>query len=233
MINSSVVPLSHAQFSFAPWDWPFAQDRRGEIDAHFAARRVQTPDLWNGRVLLLRKYALERTSLSGTFFETDFASFLAWRDWGFPDADTCNCFAMGAIRATDGAYLLGVMAPHTANAGRIYFPAGTPDPGDIVGANVDLEGSVIREVAEETGLGVDDFEQQSGWTVVISGPRLALIKRLTASGSAAELRRRVLGHLKREIKPELSDIRIVAGRADFHPDMPAFVTAFLMHEWSE
>ena len=47
----------------------------------------------------------------------------------------------GTVRSSDGAYLLGVMNRHTANAGRVYFPAGTPDPDDIVGARVDLDGS--------------------------------------------------------------------------------------------
>ena len=84
------------------------------------------------------------------------ASFIAWRDWGFPDRAVRNCFAAGAIRASDGAFVLGVMGPQTANAGKIYFPAGTPDPGDVVGQEVDLAGSVRREIAEETGLGPGD-----------------------------------------------------------------------------
>jgi 8-oxo-dGTP pyrophosphatase MutT (NUDIX family) len=233
MTETRILQLDRAQFSVAPWTWPFAQARRGEIDAHFSARRVRTPELWNGRVLLLRAFAFEGASLRGTFFETDFASFLAWRDWDLPDAGAFNCFAMGAIRSADGAYLLGVMGAHTANAGRVYFPAGTPDPDDIVGAGVDLDGSVLREVTEETGLTADDFDVQAGWTAVITGPRVALMKRLGAREPAAELRRRMLAHLKREAKPELSDIRIVASRADFDPNMPPFVTAFLAHEWPE
>ena len=90
--------------------------------------------------------------LRASYFETDFASFLAWRDWGFPDRDVFNGFGMGALRCSDGAFLLGEMADHTANAGRIYFPAGTPDLDDVKLGAVDIAGSIAREIEEETGL---------------------------------------------------------------------------------
>ena len=84
--------------------------------------------------------------LRGSVLETDFASFVAWRDWGFPEAGVLNCFAMGALQASDGAFLLGVMGPHTVNAGRIYFPAGMPDLDDIVGGRLDLVAQPAREI---------------------------------------------------------------------------------------
>lgn len=233
MSDVSVIALKRAQFSFAPWSWPFAQEKRAEIDAHFDTRRARTPDLWNGRVLLLRDFTLNDASLRGTFFETDFASFLAWRDWGCPPADAYNCFAMGAIRSREGAYLVGVMGGHTANAGSVYFPAGTPDPDDIAGDSVDLDGSVLREVKEETGLGERDFVVQQGWTAIVRGPRIALMKTLQSTTPAHELRQRALAFLAREQKPELADVRVIASRKDFDPNMPAFVTAFLSHEWPE
>ena len=89
---------------------------------------------------------------SAAYFETDFASFLAWRDWGFPDLHVFNGFGMGALRCSDGAFVLGEMGQHTSNAGRIYFPSGTPDLDDVVDGAVDISGSVARELEEETGL---------------------------------------------------------------------------------
>ena len=65
--------------------------------------------------------------LAGVYFETDYADFVAWRDFGHPGEPVENCFSMAALRSADGAFLLGEMAAHTVNAGRIYFPAGTPD----------------------------------------------------------------------------------------------------------
>jgi 8-oxo-dGTP pyrophosphatase MutT (NUDIX family) len=138
---------------------------------------------------------------------------------------------MGALRGNDGAFLLGVMAGHTANAGRIYFPAGTPDPDDVVGATVDLAGSVRREVVEETGLAFDTLDAEPGWVAVLAEPRIALMKVLHARESAAELRARILDHLVREREPELADICVVRGRDDLDPRMPPFVTAFLEYIW--
>ena len=123
-----------------PWSWPFAAERRADIDAHFALKQSEKPQLWNGRVLLARHPVLADGRLSARYFETDFASFLAWRDWGFPDADVFNGFGMGALRSADGAFVLGEMGQHTANAGRIYFPAGTPDLDDIREGTVDIPG---------------------------------------------------------------------------------------------
>ena len=114
-----------------------------------------------------------RRAASASYFEVDFASFLAWRDWGFPDKDVFNGFGMGALRASDGAFVLGEMGEHTANAGRIYFPSGTPDLDDIRGDALDIAGSVARELEEETGLTPADYQADADWhCVVIPAPRL-------------------------------------------------------------
>ena len=44
---------------------------------------------------------------------------------------------------------------------------------------------------------------------------------------------RILAHLAREREPELADIRVVRGPADLDPMMPAVVSAFLTHVWSQ
>src|SRR5262249_5973143 len=110
-------------------------------------------------------------------------------------------------------------------------PAGTPDPGDIVDGRVDLAGSIRREVAEETGIGVDAYDAEDGWYCIPSGSRIAQIKILHARESATALRARVLAHLASEDAPELGDVRIAPGPADLDPMMPPYVTAFLTQVW--
>jgi pyridoxine kinase len=223
----SVFHLDRLDLSFVPKPWAWAEKRRAEIDAWFADMRGQQPALWNGRVLLMHRQVIERGVLRGEFLETDYASFIFWKQRGLPRAEVRDCFSAAAIQSSDGAFLLGVMGPHTFNAGRIYFPCGTPDLDDIVEGKVDLDHSMQRELLEETGLAMSALTPEPGWTMVVDGPLIAQIKVLRAAASAKALHEKILAFLSREKKPELSDIRVVYGPGDFDPAMPRFVTAFL------
>ena len=163
MTHPPIYRVTTLDLSFKPRPWQFAQARRAEIDAHFVLAQREKPSLWNGRVLLGRNPAFTRGRFSADYFEADFASFLAWRDWGFPDRDVFNGFGMGALRCADGACLLGEMGHHTANAGRVYFPSGTPDLGDIKGYAFGFPGDAgIARCAPEFRhqCGARDFPRQ-------------------------------------------------------------------------
>jgi 8-oxo-dGTP pyrophosphatase MutT (NUDIX family) len=228
-----IVPVERVEIRVAPWQWDFAVQRRVEIDAHFAARKERQPALWNGRVLLLKDYRIEDGLLSGSSFETDFASFVAWRDWNFPDPDVFNVFAMAAVRGADGGYLLGEMGDHTASAGFLYFPCGTPDPKDVADGLLDLGGSAARELLEETGIDIITLSPRAGWSLVRERNFIALIKSFTAAEKAEHLRARVMRYLASGAHPELSDIHIVRDPGDLTAEIPAFVIAFLESVWRE
>jgi 8-oxo-dGTP pyrophosphatase MutT (NUDIX family) len=209
-----------------PWSWPFADERRADIDAHFVVKQREKP-IWNGQVLLGRNPAFAENRFSAEFFEVDFASFLAWRDWGFPDPNVFNGFGMGALHCADGAFVLGEMAGHTANAGRIYFPSGTPDLDDISAGAVDISGSVARELHEETGLAASDYRSAVHWDCVVSGAAIAMIRILEVDGPAEALKARIEANLARQHQPELSAIHLVRVASDLTSAMPRFVTAFI------
>jgi 8-oxo-dGTP pyrophosphatase MutT (NUDIX family) len=207
--------------------WPFAQTRREEIDAHFAGKRREKPEIWNGRVMLGRNAVRSGDHLAADFFETDFASFLAWRDWGFPDADVFNGFGMGALRSADGAFVLGEMGEHTANAGRIYFPAGTPDPDDVRDGALDIAGSVAREIEEETGLDPADYIADGHWNCIFSGTLIAMIRILHVDLPGESLRAQIETNIANQKRPELRSVHLVRTCDDLTATMPAFVGAFL------
>ncbi|MBI3705365.1 MAG: NUDIX hydrolase [Rhizobiales bacterium] len=228
----TIYRVDRLELSFVPKPWAFAVERRAEIDACFAALCEKNPALWNGRVLMLYRQAIVDGVFRGQYLETDYASFAAWQHWGTPPAAIHDCFGAAAILAADGAFLLGVMGAHTLNAGHIYFPCGTPDTDDLVDGRVDLDGSVRRELKEETGLDQAEFIAEPGWTTVVDGALIAQIKVLRSRQNAEALRARMLDYLKSERTPELSDIRIVRGARDFDPKMRRFVTAFLARRFA-
>jgi hypothetical protein len=215
-----------------PWSWPFAQAKHAEIDAHFAAEQRKRPALWNGRVLLGRNPHFSGDRFSADYFETDFGCFLAWRDWGFPDNGVFNGCGMGALLSNDGAFALGEMGDHTANAGRIYFPSGTPDLDDVRGGKLDIDGSVTREVEEETGLGPDDYRAEPHWDCVTTGVTIAAIRILHVDMTGEALRGRIEANLAGQKEPELTRIHLVRGRGDLSAAMPRFVTAYLDRQFS-
>jgi 8-oxo-dGTP pyrophosphatase MutT (NUDIX family) len=184
--------------------------------------------LWDGRVLLLHRYALENGVLRGASFETDYASILAWCDWGRPAAGVFNIAAIAGLQSADGAFLLGQMAPFTA-----LFPGGTPDLDDIDhGGMLDLAHSVARELFEETGLDVGACEVEAGWTLVRDGAFIALIQRVKVNESAERLRTNIIHHLASEAQPEFSAVHIVRGRADLDPATAPFLVKYLTVAWS-
>jgi len=225
--NAVIHRVTALDLEVQAWPWPWAAAERERIDAHFAQKQREKPKTWNGRVLLARHADFSGGRLSSSYFETDFASFLAWRDWGFPDPTVHNGFGMGALRSTDGAFVLGEMSGGTVNAGRIYFPAGTPDPDDVTGGRLDIAGSIRREVEEETGLTPDDYRSAPHWDCVVVGVSVAIIRILDVDMQGDALKARIEANLARQEHPELSGIHLVRRREDFRASMPAFVTAFL------
>ena len=209
------------------WTWPFAEARRADIAAHFADKQRERPAMWNGRVLLGRNPVFSGDRFSASYFETDFASFLAWRDWGCPDASVFNGFGMGALLCADGAFVLGEMGQHTSNAGRIYFPSGTPDPDDVRDGTFDISGSVTRELEEETGIRPGEYESEPDWHCIWAGHALAMIRLLHIDTPGDVVRDRIERTLAAERQPELSAIHLVRGARDLTSAMPRFITTFI------
>ncbi len=228
-----LLQVGELDFTFEPSRWAFAERRAASIAAHWARVIKAKPALFNGRVLLLGRRKIEvgqngALTLRGAFFETDYADFLAWEEFGEEGEAVDNCFSMAALHSADGAFLLGEMAPHTFNAGQIYFPAGTPDPADIFDGKVDLEASAQRELLEETGVGADDASVAPGWTLVFTPRRIACMKLMTLSATAAEAKAEIDAYLARDPHAEFSRMHIVRGPRDIDSArVPTFVAAYL------
>lgn len=230
----SIVEVDRLDCRLVPHRWAYAEAEAAALDRIWAERVARNPSLFDGPVLLAcrAEIGLEsgRRVLALDAFETRFSRFLGWRDLGWPDRSIFNCFAMPAVRASDGAYLVGEMGPGHSAAGQRYFPGGTPDPHDVrADGTVDLPGSLARELGEEAGLPAGEGSPARDWTVIFDGQRVACIKVIDWPESAAALRARVRDFLARETEPELSDIHMLAPGVHDDPRLPAFMAAFLRH----
>jgi 8-oxo-dGTP pyrophosphatase MutT (NUDIX family) len=235
---SQVEEIATIDFRLEHKPWPFASERAREIDAHWEELVRRNPQHYNGRVLLMRDLsrvaAVSGCKLQGTCFVAEYKAFLAWRDFGCPDASIRNSFAMAALRSADGAFLLGEMGASTANAGRLYFPAGTPEPSDIVDGAIDLEANVLRELEEETGLTASEVALDPGWTVVFQGPRVACMKTMRSTRSASELMAQSAAFIAAEQQPELVRLLAVFGTPDLDDKrMPDFILTYLRHAFAK
>jgi N-acetylglutamate synthase-like GNAT family acetyltransferase/8-oxo-dGTP pyrophosphatase MutT (NUDIX family) len=194
--------------------WAFETAHAEAIDAYFEEARKRIPQLWNGRTMKLTGFEFKDGAFNGTCTECSFAAFLAWRDWGAPDATAFNLFGSAILRSADGALLYGVMSSKTATAGMIYPPGGNLDPTDLTeDGKVDVVGAIYRELEEETGLKREDV-RPAELLVTFDGWRISIGQLMDVPRPAEELRTEILRFSEASEEQELADIRIIRTRAD-------------------
>jgi 8-oxo-dGTP pyrophosphatase MutT (NUDIX family) len=221
------TPVRSLDLVVAGAPWRFAAAGRRAIEENFAALRAARPALFNGAMYMLREFKIAEGVLSGVLVRTDYASYLYWRERPSLDPGVRNCFAAAVLHSADGALLLGIMGAHTANAGMIYPPSGSPEDRDIVAGRFDPAGNIAREVAEETGIRLD-AGGAGDWLVVEDGPRMAFLSRFDLAADADEAVRAIDAHRRREAEPELAGIHVVRGRGDIVPGrMQAYTRAYI------
>jgi 8-oxo-dGTP pyrophosphatase MutT (NUDIX family) len=219
--------IRHIDATIETRPWPYAQRHEAAIRAAWDTAKAATPALFDGEVLLMAERQVEGDVLRAIYQRVRYAQFLHYMRHGEPDGATRNGFALAGLTSADSALIMGVMGGQTANAGKVYFPGGTPDLSDIVDGRVDLDGNVRRELAEETGLGAADVTFAPGFWMTEDDKRTALVKVVRSPLPAEALRARIRAAMAEQDDPELADIHIVRGEGDLLPDrMPPFQLAY-------
>jgi 8-oxo-dGTP pyrophosphatase MutT (NUDIX family) len=214
------IPITSLDLHLRPGAWTFADAERVRINDHWRKLVDDNPKIWNGDVLICTRAELKNGELEGDFLKTDYASFVAWRDWGWPDKTVCNVFGSAAVVSADGAVLYGRMAGHTLNAGKVYPPGGSLEVKDVTqDGRVDVMGSITRELEEETGLKAADAE----WgqlLAIFDEHRLSVAQVFRFADTAEALAAKVRRYLHAGHEDELSDIEIITRSSRFDSTMP-------------
>ena len=218
-------PVSAFDLRCTGGQWRFEAEQRDAIARHWESIIAANPKLWNGRTLICTSAEVDGGVFRAELAEIDYASFVAWRDWGRPDSSVVNCFGVPAVFSSDGALLIGVMSATTLNAGRAYPPSGSLEPKDVrLDGSVDILGNMRTELLEETGL--DLAEATPGpMGVIFEGPRLAVVQRFDLAQSFAEIERRFALHA--DAHAELTAIEALRHAAQVDQRMPGYVGELL------
>lgn len=223
-----VVRVERCDLAAIPGRWPYQDSYGAAIADHWEKRRAQSPALFNGVVHLLSAWRIEGVVFTGRFLETDFASFLHWRESGHPEAGVRDCFGSAIIRSADGHVVLGRQREGQVNSGLLYPPSGFIDPADVrPGGRIDIEANIAREVAEETGLDAAELSWPSGFRIAFSGAQVAIAREGRSALTSDALRATVLAHIAGEAEPELVDIVMTAPSDPVGSDTPAYARLLL------
>ncbi len=189
--------------------WGFADDRRDDIELHWRRRLAENPGFFNGKVLVMEPPRIVDGELSAELIETDFASFLFWKDSGYPDLSVRDGFGSALIRSLEGHVLLARQGPGHVNSGLLYLPGGFIDRSDILGdGRIDIDGSIAREFREETDIDADSFERRPGYLVTQNQAQVSIAIEFQSRLPAVELRQMLLSQLQQQECPELEDFVI-------------------------
>lgn len=212
-----IRPISDIRLQLVAGDWPLDHDTKTRVDDHWQKVLENNPHLWNGRVLGTRApgtpggIVIEDGVLTAEAVEGDFAAFLAWRDWGFPEIGLRNLFGSALIRSADGALVYGVMGKDTANAGRVYPPGGSLEPSDADDdGHIGVIASIEREMMEETGLVAGEAVAGPIYAA-FDGPRVSIGRIYDFPVEADALVARIAANLDRQEERELA--RVIALRS--------------------
>ncbi len=233
-LTDQVAPLSSVDLRLISGDWSFEAENRDIIAQHWRKEVAVNERLWDGRTLKLIDWSFAAGNLKGALVETSYSSFLAWRDWGYPDQNAKNLFGSAVVRSSDGALFYGEAARTTSMAGFIYPPGGSLDLNDLrEGGRVDLFGSIRRELLEETGLDAD-LAAAKEKLIVMDGPRISVAEVFDFPQTAEELLGRIQVHLDEEESPELEKMVLLRSMADAKgrrlPPFAAALARYLLPE---
>lgn len=193
--------------------WPWRDENAEAIGEHWARAAAEKPSLFDGEVLVARRFSIEDGIWRGAHIVVRYSALKYWLSQGFIETGACNTFASAVVVTADGAVLLGRMGAHTANAGRLYFPCGTPDLDDVTGGRLDFEASMLRELEEETGLGADVLVPSEQRWIGQDGPLVCCARRIDTRLTADEVRACFEAHRASGRDDELADIVLVRDAA--------------------
>lgn len=229
MPEGEVAEIGDVDLSISTEDHPFESAERAAIEANWQAEVTANPALYNGRMVLFSKLALEGADVRGLGHVIDYSTFLWWRKQA-DGRDGYHAFGMAVPVSRDGALIAIRMARTTANPGIVYCAAGSLDEHDIVDGKCDVAGNMAREVREETGLDLAEARAEPVLFGAHYRRRVSLFRFFHFDLTAEEMLERIARHVAQDHEKEIEEaIAIRSPAPDLHPYNPAMFPILRVH----
>jgi 8-oxo-dGTP pyrophosphatase MutT (NUDIX family) len=218
-IKSAVVRIDSAPLSYEA-------EHSEDIVANWASATTANPALFNGPFFMAERAGVTEETFEARYHRTRFATMMHWK------ANTTNdkpwhIYGVGVIVSNDNRLIAGRMAPSTSAAGRVYFPAGSFDEDDVVDQHIDVDGNMLREVEEETGIKLSEAGHRDGGILLVTVNRnIALFRRHYFDLSADQLLERIRVHIASQDDSELDDITAISAAGEMGETTPLTFRTF-------
>jgi 8-oxo-dGTP pyrophosphatase MutT (NUDIX family) len=224
--RNRILPIEQADLMFDAGPHPYETANAADIALNWLAETAKKPALFNGEVMFFSSIRWRDNRLDARCHAIRFATFMHWRRTrSDPSAEHLYAHAMPV--SADGALVAIRMAPHTANAGRVYFAAGSFDRDDLHGGRLDIAFNMAREVREETGIDLTGCRADPihhGWS---GDGGTVLARRYFLDQPADEIAERIRGHIAADPDPEIDEAIVIRGPDDvpagLMPHMPPLI----------
>jgi len=221
--------ITHASLRLEQGRHPLEIEAKDRIDEEWQGRIAANPRLFDGDVVLATRLHIDGGRLEGVCRPIRYAGLLHFL--GLDESEALatgyhHIYCWAAVVSGDGRALMGRMAAHTANAGRIFFPSGSLEEADFPGGMADIDGNMARELREETGLLLADATAEPHYLLARSARTAALMRVYRFRQSAAELVREAGAFIAGGKDDEL-DAVFAFGPGEIHPAMSPPARAFM------
>ncbi|WP_274630615.1 NUDIX hydrolase [Arvimicrobium flavum] len=197
-----IVPVTAVEVKLQPDPHPFELQHRQEIADNWRRISAQNPALFDGRVVLLSELSYRGGKVVGKCHEIGFSTFMFWRDHDRSGAAE-HAYAHAALVSSDNQLIAIRMGAQTANAGMVYFAAGSFEPVDFPGGMVDVDANMIREVREETGLDISRLRRDPAYHLYSLESGSVIVRRYYLDEPADVIARRIEAFVASEVEPEI------------------------------
>jgi len=223
---NTILPVDEIDVTLDPSSHPFERDNEAAIAANWLREKAVKPALFNGTMALLSELAYGGGRLIGRCHAVNYATFLHWRNnRATPGAG--HAFAHPMLVARDNSLIAIRMGAHTANAGRVYFAAGSFEPEDFPGGKVDMHANMAREVLEETGLDIGQARRGKRHYALSTERGTVIFRRYYLDQDADEIAARIREFVAGDAEPEIEGPVVIRGKDDLPEGLMPHMTSLI------